>query len=213
MSKCCIIGASELYYNEIKINEGDLVIAADGGLKHCEAMGIRPDLIVGDFDSYGSSPEGDNIIRLNPIKDDTDTMMCIKLGLEKGFDTFVLYGCTGGRFSHTLGNLQILSYLRMNNARGYLMGEYEITTVICNEEAIFSDDCRGYISLFAMDRSIIATEKGLKYSLNGYELTNQTTLGVSNEFMGAPSSIRTEGLAAIVYDKNNGIDAIRFIGE
>lgn len=213
MGVCHIIGASELNDEKIIIGKDDLLIAADGGLRHCEMMGLEPDVIIGDFDSYGSIPQKDNVIRLNPIKDDTDTMICVRVGMERGYREFVLHACMGGRFAHVMGNLQTLAYIRKNNAHAFLIGEREIIAVIMDEIILFDEKCRGYISLFSMDESIIATEKNLKYSLDEDKVTNYTTIGVSNEFTGRPASITVKGLAAVVYDKKNGLDAVRFIEE
>ena len=48
--RCIIVGAGELTVSKIPVEEEDLVIAADGGYAYCRRLGIRPDLILGDFD-------------------------------------------------------------------------------------------------------------------------------------------------------------------
>ena len=78
-----------------------LVIAADGGLRHLEAQGLTADLIVGDFDSLGRVPEGDNILRHPVEKDDTDMLLAVRTGLDRGYRIFVLYGGLGGRLDAT----------------------------------------------------------------------------------------------------------------
>ena len=99
---CTVVGAMEP--GPMVLAPG-LVIAADGGLAHLKAQGAAPDLTVGDFDSLGYVPDG-NVIRHPPEKDDTDTMLALRLGLERGYDTFVLYGCLGGRMDHAYANFQ-----------------------------------------------------------------------------------------------------------
>ena len=108
---CCIIGACGPGEILVPDRERTLVIAADGGLRYLEEQAITPDLVVGDFDSLGRVPEGGNILRHPVEKDDTDTMLAVKLGLAQGCDTFLLYGCTGGRPDHTYANYQTLGYL------------------------------------------------------------------------------------------------------
>ena len=210
MRNCIIFGGASLYNFNNNIGADDYVIAADAGLKHCERLDIKLDLIVGDFDSYGGVPEGENIIRLKPEKDDTDTLVCIKRGLELGCERFIIYGGTGGRFEHTLANLQSLNYIRRHGAHGFLVGERDITVAVCDESAYFGADCRGFISLFAMDSTITATERGLKYSLDEDAVTNCFPLGVSNEFTGRSACIAVKGMAAIVYDVKNGVEAVEF---
>ena len=98
-----------------------LVIAADGGLRHTEKLGLQPDIILGDFDSLGYVPEGAAVYPVE--KDDTDSMLAIKQGLAQGCDTFYLYGALDGkRLEHTVANFQALQYLADHGAKGYLVG-------------------------------------------------------------------------------------------
>ena len=103
---CYIVGSRPP--GEIALARGReaLVIAADGGLRHLEAQGLTADLIVGDFDSLGRVPEGDNILRHPVEKDDTDMLLAVRTGLDRGYRVFVLYGGLGGRLDHTYANLQ-----------------------------------------------------------------------------------------------------------
>ena len=119
---CYIVGAcppGEIWFAP---GRPAFVIAADKGLVHLEAQGIRPDLIVGDFDSLGRVPAGDNILRHPVEKDDTDTMLAVKTALDRGMGTIVFYGCLGGRLDHTYANFQTLTYLARHGAVGYLVG-------------------------------------------------------------------------------------------
>ena len=55
MKRCVIVGGGEiqnLSYDRRLIQEDDFIIAADRGYAHCQAMGLQPDLLLGDFDSY-----------------------------------------------------------------------------------------------------------------------------------------------------------------
>jgi len=92
----------------------DLVLCADGGLACARAEGLRVDAVLGDFDSL--APElaaelGVAAIRYPKEKDDTDTLLCVKHGLARGCERFVIVGGLGGAFSHTVANLQALSFL------------------------------------------------------------------------------------------------------
>lgn len=82
---CHIVAASDIYNERPNLEKGDLLIAADGGLSHLEKLKMAPDIVVGDFDSYHETPHAKDVRRLDPIKDDTDTLKCVKIGLEKGF--------------------------------------------------------------------------------------------------------------------------------
>lgn len=69
---CYIVGAGSFEKLDSLPQEGDLVIAADGGYAYLKQLGIQPDVLLGDFDSLEYVPEHDHILRHSPIKDDTD---------------------------------------------------------------------------------------------------------------------------------------------
>ena len=82
------------------ISQGDFVIAADGGLRHTQALGLSPDVVLGDFDSLGYVPEGANVFPVE--KDDTDAMLAVRRGLEAGCRRFLLYGSVDGQIGRAL---------------------------------------------------------------------------------------------------------------
>ncbi|MBR4992963.1 MAG: thiamine diphosphokinase [Lachnospiraceae bacterium] len=209
MSKCILVCAGDLTVGSIPISEGDYVIAVDGGLMYCESLQVEPDLVVGDFDSVTESFMGaleeleknvpEKVVRLNPEKDDTDTLAALKIGIEKGYDTFYMYGCGGGRLEHTIANIQCLIYLKDRGLKGYIMEGEGMTFVIRDESVGFKESMEGYVSLFALDGKITGvTEKGLKYTLDDAELTYGYPLGVSNEFIGDSSEISVSSGTALV---------------
>ena len=168
---------------------GDLVIAADGGYAHMG--GIKPDLVVGDFDSLGYVPEGEKVVRHPAEKDDTDTMLAARIGIERGYRTFLLLGGVGGRLDHTLANIQTLAYLRENGARAALIGDGETITLIQNEALRFRAGLSGIISVFSYGAVAYGVyERGLAYALTDATLTDTNPLGVSNAFTGEPAEVR-----------------------
>ena len=187
---CCIVSARPVRPEELVIPEGAFVIAADAGERTLRGAGIAPDLIVGDFDSLGAKPSGNNVVYHRPEKDDTDTMLAVREGLARGYDRFLLYGCLGGRLDHTLANLQTLGFLCAHGARGYLAGEGSVVTAFRNGGLAFRDTLRGTVSVFALGADAEGVfECGLKYPLDDYTMTADFPIGVSNEFTGAPSEI------------------------
>lgn len=200
MNKICyIIGAREPGEIHIADRENALVIAADGGLRYTEEQDITPDLIVGDFDSLGRVPEGENICCHPVEKDDTDTMLAVKLGLEQGCTRFVLYGCTGGRPDHMYANLQTLLFLAERGARGYLVGEGWVSCVVCDGTLDFPPNLSGTISVFCPNGEAKGiTLSGLYYSLTDGTLTSGFPLGVSNHFTGERASVCVRDGALLV---------------
>ena len=187
---CYIICAWHGEEASIRPLPGDFVIAADGGYQAAAALGVVPDLVVGDFDSLGYVPEGVPIERHPVMKDDTDAMLAARLGMERGYQNFVLVGAIGGRLDHTIANLQILAYLSERGMQGYLFDKDSVFTAITDRELVFDRIDGGYVSVFSWsERSVGVYLKNLKYELHDALLTNDFPLGVSNEFIGKESSI------------------------
>ena len=196
---CYIVGAMEPGEICLAPEKSAFVIAADGGLTHLRQQGVTPDLIVGDFDSLGHRPAGENIICHPVEKDDTDTMLAVKLGLQRGCRTFLLYGGMGGRPDHTIANLQTLRYLAGQGAKGYLIGEGYISCVIRNDALQFPAGMEGTISVFCMgDAARGVTERGLHYTLEKGDLTGDFPLGVSNHFVGCEAFVSVEDGSLLV---------------
>ena len=198
---CWIVGAGDFDAARFAPAPGDFVIAADGGLKYLDALGAKPDLVLGDFDSLGKVPAGDNVLRYPPEKDDTDMMIAVKEGLRRGFVRFALFGGLGGRLGHTLANIQTLMFLSKNSARGFLCGESETVTAVTDGTISFSAAHAGYISVFCLDEPARGvTLRGLKYPLNDAVMTSSVPLGVSNEFTGDAASVTVRhGTLVIVW--------------
>ena len=198
---CCIIGAMEP--GEIVLPPDALVIAADGGLAHLERQGLAADLIVGDFDSLGWTPEGTNVIRHPVEKDDTDMMLAVKTGLSRGCRKFLLYGGLGGRLDHAYANLQTLVWLVRHEAQGWLLGDGMAATAIQNGHLDFAAGRRGTISVFCPDGEARGVDlTGLHYPLENAVLTSSFPLGVSNQFTGEAASVSVrEGTLLVMWER------------
>lgn len=206
MSKCIIFGALPICEFGAVIENGDLIIAADGGYETLKKLNIEPDVIIGDFDSIESSlPVNGNIIKHPVKKNDTDTLLAIKYGLEKGYSDFIIYGCLGGRLDHTLANIQAASFTAENNANAVFIDKDTYLTVIKNTSVTFSMTNTGNISVFAVSGNAKGvTINNLLYEVNNIELTPDFPLGISNEFIEKAANISVaDGKLCIIW---NGID-------
>ncbi len=192
-SACYIIGAGPFFGLAQPPREGDYILAADGGYRHCLTAGLTPDLLLGDFDSLENLPPALETQTFPVEKDDTDSMLAIKLGLEKGFKTFHLYGGTGGRMDHTLANLQGLGYLAQHSAQGYLYDETFVFTAIRNGSTTLPAREEGIFSVFCLGPEARGVSiRGAKYSLENGDLDAFFPLGVSNHFQGETVEICVE---------------------
>ena len=203
MGICYIVGAGEFGDGVLRPSEDDLVIACDGGYVHCVERGLRMDIVAGDFDSLGYVPKHPRTVRLRPEKDDTDTGWAVKEGLKRGYREFVIYGGTGGRISHTLANIALLSDLAARGCSGLMIGQKTWYRVICNGGISFDSTERGYLSVFCLgDEAKGVFEEGLKYGLRDALLTKEYPLGVSNEFIGKQSRVSVrEGTLLLIREE------------
>lgn len=188
---CYIIGAWHGEEAVIRPLPGDFVIAADGGYEALQSLDVEANLVVGDFDSLGYVPEGVPTERHPVMKDDTDTLLAIRLGLERGYRNFVLIGTIGGRLDHTIANLQALLFLVEHGGRGILYGDGTVATTVHHETVHLTGE--GIISVFCFGPPAHGvTETGLKYGLEKATVTSSFPIGVSNEFTDLPASITAE---------------------
>ena len=204
--KTCVIFCAAEFDGLLSPIPGDaLVIAADGGLRYTEGLGLTPDVILGDFDSLGYVP-GD--AQVYPVeKDDTDAMLAVRVGLERGCDRFLLYGAMDGpRLDHTVANFQTLAFLSTHGARGWLIGRDYIATVLHGDTVEFSEEATGIFSLFCLGGGAEVSIRGLHYELDRGTLTPDFPLGVSNHFTGRPARITAHaGLVLALWDRKNGL--------
>ena len=200
---CYIVGAGENSGLDFLLNDGDYVIAADGGLVYLQERGIRADLVIGDFDSLKDVPDHPNVIVLENEKDDTDTLAAVRRGISIGYDTFYIYCGTGGRIEHTLANIQTLGFLAQSGKRGFLVEQNSVITVISGDSISFDSSCTGFISVFSYsEKANGVTIKGLKYELENAVLTHTFPIGTSNEFIGECSTISVSvGALLIVFPR------------
>ena len=205
MGKCIIFCAAGFEKLAAPIGPEDYVLAADGGLRHLEQLKIRPNGIIGDFDSLGYVPEGAEVFPVE--KDDTDAMLAAKKGLELGFRDFLFYGSLDGpRLDHTVANFQSLQYLAERDATGYLVGNTQMVTVLRNGKLTFPAECGGILSVFCMGADATGvTVRGAQYELENGTLSAGFPLGVSNHFVGKEVTVAVEkGSLLLLWDRENG---------
>ncbi|MBP3633947.1 MAG: thiamine diphosphokinase [Oscillospiraceae bacterium] len=201
---CYIVGAGEDCGLDFAPQQGDLVIAADGGYEKLQRAGICPNLVIGDFDSLGAAPKEKQVITLPTVKDVTDTWAAIEHARKLGYGRFHLYGCTGGRFDHTLANIQTAAALAEQGMECLIFDKTQIITALSGGTMEFEQSCEGFVSVFSYTEESRVTLQGLRYELEDTILTNRFPLGVSNEFTGRRAVVTVyDGIAVLVYGRKN----------
>lgn len=190
------------------------LIAADSGMDFCYRNGIKPDVIVGDFDSADSEAlaafEGRpdiRMIRLNPVKDDTDTESAVRLAIKMGAEEITLLGGTGSRLDHVLGNIELLGIGLQAGVPMMLLDSHNrvrmIDAGITLERAEQFGD---YVSLIPYSAQVEHLYlKGFKYPLTDYCLEGFCSLGVSNEIVAERGEITFDGGILLVIESRDDV--------
>ena len=209
MRKCAIFAGGDMpdlecYRKSSYWQKYNCFICADCGYRHAVKLGIIPDVIVGDFDSYGEElPKGVEELRSVPEKDDTDTLMAIKKAIELGYSHIDLYGALGGkRFEHSFANIQAMIYALQQGCHLEIKGESHLLVQEADEGAVTykNMDHGVYFSVFALTESVgIEYLRGVKYPLEDYRMVQSFPIGVSNEIEGEEAVLRIkDGLALVI---------------
>ena len=186
MDVCFIIG------NNIDLTNIDfknkIVVGIDKGAYLAYKAGIKLDYAVGDFDSISAQELEDlknytNIVKLNPIKDDTDTLHALRMFAN--YERLIVYGgITGKRIDHFVANLKL--FYEFPNL---VMVDDDTFISLCDKESYFQKDEYNFYSFFALEDVTNLSLKGFKYGLEDYTLSHSSNLGVSNEIVGNMASV------------------------
>jgi len=176
-----------------------LVIGADSGIEHARALGRRVDLAVGDFDSV--SPEalaaaaeaGARVIRYPVDKDATDLELALDVAAARGVDRITVVGGHGGRLDHYLANALLLGSARFADIEidGWF-GDAHV--IVIRRHARLVGHAGSLVTLLATNgpaRGVTTT--GLRFPLHQAVLLPGSTLGVSNELVGAEAEVSVGG--------------------
>ncbi len=182
---------------------GDLCIAADGGYRNAEALGVTVDVLLGDFDSLGE-PKGisekTELLRVPAEKDFTDTQLAVATALERGANDIVIVGGLGGRLDHALSNLAILEDLWAHGVYALITdGQSRVRYINATSTLVAKSGFRYLSLLAATERARGVCVEGCRYPLKNATLSRHVQYAVSNEITGncALVSVRRGALYVI----------------
>ena len=186
MKRCVIVGGADINnydYVRSRLCADDYIVFCDSGLKHLDALQVRPGLIVGDFDSHDNPNLDVETIVLPCEKDDTDTAFAVKEAIRRGYEDVLLIGVVGARLDHTLGNVYILEYLDNLDKKGFIIDDYSEMELVSRQTAYIDDSFRFFSLLNITGIANGITVKNAKYPLKDAEITCGYQYGVSNEVL------------------------------
>jgi len=168
--------------------KGDIIGVDRGSLLAIE-KGFIPKIAIGDFDSCSEEEikkisSKTSLIKLNPEKDDTDTLAAIKYVIELGYDEIYLFNGIGARIDHSFANIILL--LNYPQIKSIISKDSKIMLLTKGYYEIKEN--YKYVSLFSVEDSLVTLKK-FKYNLENYLLKNNNTLGISNEFTSEIASV------------------------
>ncbi|QNO19246.1 thiamine diphosphokinase [Caproicibacterium amylolyticum] len=204
MNQCIIIGSAPVedlsVFREYNTSES-FVICADGGLDTALAAKIKPNLIIGDFDSAKSAPPANvETVRLMKEKDDTDMFSAVKEGMHRGYKEFILFGALGGRFDHSYANVCVLQYISKLGGHGVIVTDNEKLFFMPGGRLHLRDMKGATASVYPFGApSATVSYTGMKYSLTEDVMTSDNPLGTSNVIESNDATITVLGGNVIIY--------------
>ena len=199
MKAVIILGNIDNIDNNL-INDS-FVIGVDKGAYNAYKKNIKLDVAIGDFDSINESELNElsnytKIIKLNPIKDSTDTNEAIKLANSYD-EILILGGIKGKRIEHFFAN-----YIELINNPKISILDDNSCIFTADKDTILNNTYK-YVSIFSITPFSKISLEGFKYSLNQYKLANNDPLCISNEIISNPIIKIHNGRLLIICSRND----------
>lgn len=177
--RCLIISGGE--YCRFDSSGFDMIIACDRGFRYAEKQGVRPDCVIGDFDSTDEPDTDIPKLKYSCDKDDTDTMLAAKHALAQGFRDIEIVCALGGRFDHAFANIQTAALIASEGGIARITDSSTVITVFSGGSVSFPRRDGWSLSCFSLsDVSEDVSVLGSKFETTGLSLTNATSIGMSD---------------------------------
>ncbi len=192
------------------VRPGDALIAADGGTRHCLALGLMPDIILGDFDSIppdvrdSCAGAGVRILQYPRDKNETDLELALDFAVGQEYSQIIILAALGGRLDHTLGNLSLLTNLQLVPIDVRFDDGVEEAFFVRGQARI-QGKSGDLVSLIPWGMDVYGVHTlDLRWPLNGDILRACQTRGISNELLGETAAVRIEsGLLLVVHHRQS----------
>lgn len=208
--KCAIFlnGNIEDYsFIKKKLIDDLFIIGVDGGIRHIESLDLKPDLLLGDFDSFSYKEathyKNAELRKYNSEKEYTDGEIAIKYVIENNYNQVFIFGALGNRMDHSLANISMLEKLNDNNIKG-IISDKNNEIIFLKEKLILNDFDFDYFSIIPISKKVEGIFiKGAKYELENALLLRTESRGVSNEFIGKKVEITVKKGKALLIKSNS----------
>lgn len=159
----------------------DYIVACDGGLNHCNRLGIIPNLLCGDLDSIDSNlldgldSEFTDVIQMQS-QDKSDLSKALSYLQHEGFTSIDIIGIEGGRLDHQFG---VWSCLIESDSYASLHYEDFVLKRVPNGAIQLQTKLGKIVALHAIIQCQGVSLAGCKYTLNN-ETLEIGTKGIHN---------------------------------
>lgn len=188
------------------LQERDYIICADGGTRHALALGIKPDLIIGDMDSiekgqFQELRQAEVSMELFPHdKNETDLELALNHAIQLNPEQILIVAALGGRLDQTLANIALLTSSRLS--------QFQIRLDDGVEEIFF---CRNQVQVHGRSGEIVSLipwggvvsevrTTSLRWALDKETLYPDKTRGISNEMTADAATISIgSGLLLVIH--------------
>ncbi|MFN2235688.1 MAG: thiamine diphosphokinase [Anaerolineales bacterium] len=189
MNKCIIFANGQFSSVPNSINLNQIIIAADGGARHCLESGINPQFVIGDFDSLSEEEltflksNGVELIKYSTQKDETDLELAVNFAINQGCRDISVYGAFGGRLDMTFANILLLASPIYTGIHFKIIGTKTTAYILRSGETLELKSKPGTtVSIIPLGGSATGiTYNGLKWPLEKAILPFGTPKGVSNQ--------------------------------
>lgn len=193
-----------------QVTPADLVICADGGAGNALALGLSPDVVIGDLDSLDEGVRARlekthcQSITHPAHKDETDLELVMKYAVEQGAHEMLILGALGYRLDHTLANILLLALPELRFVQAKILdGRQEVFLI--RDEALIEGQVGDTLSLLPLTEEVTGIyTQGLEYPLENGTLYLGPTRGVSNVLTAPQARVRVgQGLLLAVIIHNS----------
>lgn len=216
MKTCLIVAGGSIEWgfagDFLKDRKFDVTIAVDGGLGAVKRMGLKPDYVVGDFDTVSQDTLREYerlpdvvIERHQAEKDETDTELALRLAMEAGLTELTLLGATGGRLDHLIGNVHLLYDCLQKGVSASIIDKRNRLYLLNRGKTFLREETWGkYISFLPLTEKVCGiTLCGFRYPLKDKTIEIGTSLCISNELLKQQGTISfTDGILICVESRD-----------
>ena len=191
--------------------DGERIVAADGGAAFLINRGMYPDVLVGDLDSLPArlveqaQRVGVELVRFPTRKDRTDAELAVDEAVRRGAGELVLVGALGGSLDHTFGNVTVLRRLAASGMPARIAApEMTVRCLVAGETVTLSARPKTRVSLLALEDQARVTLRGFAYELSEGEIRADTCLGLGNSIAARLPTVAVHAGAAAVFVADGG---------